>query len=105
DRGCTTVQLALDATGTQAAPSEDLSPGVHFWRLHSTGGTTPAWEFVVGRRSASVDSSWGSTLDLDADGYGDVLVGAISANHDAGRAYVLRGSAGGLQTTPLPIDA
>jgi hypothetical protein len=38
--------------------------------------------------------------DVDADGYGDVIVGAYDFAGGAGRAYVYRGSASGLDATP-----
>ena len=36
----------------------------------------PTWQFTVGARSAPVDTSWGTTLDVNGDGYADVLVAA-----------------------------
>jgi hypothetical protein len=52
------------------------------------------WEFRVGARSAAVSTAWGSTLDINGDGYADAIVGADMAN----TAYVYLGSAMGLRT-------
>jgi hypothetical protein len=46
-----------------------------------------------------VDSSWGTTLDVNGDGFADVVVGAPGVNN-TGAAYVYLGGATGLATTP-----
>jgi hypothetical protein len=100
DRACSTVVAAFDAVGTGGAPAADLPPGVLFWRTRGRVGTSigttvsPTWEFTVGARSAPVNTSWGTTLDVNGDGYADVVVGA------ADRTYVYLGGAGGLAVTP-----
>ncbi len=96
---------AFDAVGTSGAPAADLPPGVLFWRTRirvgmSTGtAVSPTWEFTVGARSAPVNASWGTTLDVNGDGYADVVVGAWGSG-GTGRAYVFLGGLGGLSTTP-----
>jgi hypothetical protein len=84
-----------------------LEPGVYFWRLTGGGptaspvtGPSPVWEFLVGARSASVNTSWGTTLDLNGDGFADVIVGDTEGN---GAVYVYLGGAGGLSTTPVVL--
>ena len=44
-------------------------------------GTTPSatWEMTVGARSAPIVASWGTTPDVNGDGFADVLVGASAA--------------------------
>jgi hypothetical protein len=89
--------------GSSYAPPTDLPVGTVFWRLHPstvTSVTSPTWQFTVGARSAPVDSSWGTTLDVNGDGFADVAVGAPEANNNAGAAYVYLGGATGLATTP-----
>jgi hypothetical protein len=89
-------------TGSSYAPPTDLPVGTVFWRLHPstvTSVTSPTWQFTVGARSAPVDSSWGTTLDVNGDGFADVVVGAPWVNN-TGAAYVYLGGATGLATTP-----
>ena len=55
------------------------------WRLTGRSGgitgtaVTPVWQFTVGHLSAPVDTSWGTWLDGNGDGYSDVVVGAPGA--------------------------
>jgi hypothetical protein len=90
--------------GSSYAPPTDLPVGTVFWRLHPstvTSVTSPTWQFTVGARSAPVDSSWGTTLDVNGDGFADVVVGApFVNNNDTGVAYVYLGGTTGLATTP-----
>jgi hypothetical protein len=72
---------------TSVIASSPLSAGIHYWRLRGLKigaqqtligcRTSPVWEFIVGARTAPVDSSWGTFLDVDGDGYADVAVGAF----------------------------
>jgi hypothetical protein len=104
DRPCATVLATLDVVGTSVVPPSDLPVGVVFWRLRSRTGATlsaavgPAWQFTVGARTAPIDTSWGATLDVNGDGYADLVVGA--AGGTTGRAYVYLGGASGLGVTP-----
>ncbi len=50
--------------------------------------------------ATAVDSSHGSQLDLNGDGYEDVAIGSPSADSNRGRVDVYLGSASGLGTTP-----
>jgi len=101
DRACTTVLATVDAAGSSGAPTADLPTGVVFWRaLASTGSTTSAtWQMTVGPRSAPVNGSYGTTLDVNGDGYADVAVGAYGYASRTGRVYVYLGSASGIGTT------
>jgi hypothetical protein len=109
DRACTMPVAILDVTGTSAQPTSDLPVGVVFWRLHShvgtaTGRSSVTWQFTVGARSAPVDASWGSTLDVNGDGLADLAVGAEGISHfgpsGPGSTFVYLGSASGPGTTP-----
>jgi hypothetical protein len=98
------------ATGTSARPATALPSGVLFWRLRGTlagsvgSARSPVWEFWVGASSATVDSSWGSTMDINEDGIADVAVGAYSATVagalNVGRVYFYFGSSAGLAPSP-----
>ena len=108
DRACTTVVTTVDADDllssrrADAAPAVDLPPGVVYWRLfgrsNAAVATTPSvtWEGTIGHRTAGVDTSWGSLLDVNGDGHADIAVG------DTGNAaiYVHHGSAAGFGATP-----
>ena len=75
DRACRTPSRASrrpDAHSLRAA----LLRGVHFWhaRSNGVGAYGPTWEFWVGARSAGTHVV-GHDLDVNGDGYADVIVG------------------------------
>jgi len=108
DRACTSP-VTFGAPGSSAAVPSALTAGVHYWRLRGTSGgsagtdTSPVWEFFVGARSASADTSWGTTPDVNGDGFADVLVGLTDTSRYAD-VDVYLGGAGGVATTPAVID-
>ena len=103
DRSCTKEVTSFDANDS-GMPAAALPKGVLFWRAFGRSGgaigqaASPTWEFTVGARSAPVDTSWGTTPDVNGDGYADVLVGAPYAG--AGTVSVYLGSAAGLSASP-----
>jgi hypothetical protein len=103
DRGCThPLGTPVHATGTSYAPTTPLPVGVVYWRLHpstDTSITSATWEIEVGAGDAPLDTSWGTTLDVNGDGYADVVVSSINVDMTE-NAYVYLGGAGGLSTTP-----
>ena len=110
DRACTVTITAFDAAAPVARRPDPLPSGVLFWRVFgrragATGTTSSAtWEMTVGARSAPVVASWGTTPDVNGDGFADVLVGAIGGGYgDAGRAYVYLGGPGGPSQSPATI--
>ncbi len=105
DRACTTPLTSFRASGTSGAPPIALSAGVYYWRLHGVRNgvvgaqTSPVWEFFVGGRSAPINTSWGTTLDVNGDGYADIVVGAGGS----GAVYLYLGGADGPSTPPVRL--
>ncbi|MEI8259095.1 MAG: VCBS repeat-containing protein, partial [Deltaproteobacteria bacterium] len=103
DRDCRRVELTLEGEGS-ATPTADLARGAHFWRVSAHDVTSAAtWELWVSSRSAPTDTTRGLTLDMDADGYADVLA---VAGYGGDAAAVFLGGAQGphlaAQRPPLP---
>lgn len=107
DRAMTMGCVSLMATGTRVRPTSALTAGVWFWRVRGRVGgvigarTSPVWWFRVGARSADGDrdTSWGSELDVNGDGYADVAVGAPRAE-GLGRVDVFLGRSAGIAMSP-----
>lgn len=109
DRACTSVVETVVASGSSGQPSADLPSGVVYWRLYGRmggeTGTEPSvtWQLHIRARSAPIDTSWGTTLDVNADGAADVAVGAHRADSSRGRVHVYLGSNLGLSTEPVTL--
>jgi hypothetical protein len=112
DRACTVVLETMQVTGDHARPAGDLAPrSVVFWRLRGGMGATadaavsPTWLFHVPATSASsaVDTSFNPHLDVNGDGFDDVVVAAQQASPggrtDAGLVRVFLGGASGVPAT------
>ncbi len=94
----------MPVSGSSSSLVNELSPGVVFWRVHASGRTSYTWQFTVPAGNAPNSTSWGTTLDVNGDGYADVVVGApADFSGSAGYAYVYTGSASGLATLPTPF--
>ncbi len=106
DRACSSVVATFNVAGITGQPPSALPIGVSYWRaagrVAGVNGTrwSPVWQFTVGARTATVNTSWGTVPDVNGDGFADVIVGATSVNTQTGRVYVYPGSATGLATTP-----
>ncbi len=77
---------------------------VYVYRGSAAGlSAAPAWTAEGDQARAGFGVSVSTAGDVDGDGYADVVVGAPDFDNgqaDEGRAYVYRGSAGGLGATP-----
>jgi hypothetical protein len=105
----------IDASGVSGSPDADLPVGTVFWRVRTGAAGVEAksatWEFTVQKRvkpTESVDSSWGTFVDVNGDGLGDIAVGAPNATVKSvtgvGRIYVFHSNATGFDTTPALLD-
>ncbi|HEY8090846.1 MAG TPA: FG-GAP-like repeat-containing protein [Polyangiaceae bacterium] len=109
DRVCSTVEASFDAAGDHGAPAVDLPAGVLFWRLRpmlagvAGDAASVTWEIVLPHVDAPVATSWGSMLDADGDGFGDVVVGDSDPIEPSTNVYVHRGSSGGPSAAPSAV--
>lgn len=106
DRTFTTGVVTVDSNSASAAPSTDLTAGHYFWRLRGLVGadagigTSAIWEFTVNNQNAPVDTSYGTSLDLDGDGFSDVATYA-----DGGGTPEILLYRGGKGASGLPSNA
>jgi len=109
DRACTMpLGAPVQVGGTSYVPTTDLPIGVVFWRVlpsTTTGAASATWEFTVGAADTAVDSSWGTTLDVNGDGYADIVVGDDLFAFHAGPVSVDLGSAAGIPGAPDAVLA
>jgi hypothetical protein len=76
DRGCREVATTLHTTGSSAKVMRPVPSGVIFWRVRTTaGGQSSVWQFVARRRTTPFCGSMGRMLDVNGDGFSDVLMG------------------------------
>ncbi len=105
DRACSSVIETLRVTGTAARPTASLPAStVVFWRGRARVGAVedtvanngPTWLFHTPARdnSGAIDSSYNAHLDVNGDGFDDVIVGDRNA-----RTAVFHGTATGLAAT------
>ena len=105
DRACTKEVTSFDANDS-GRPVAPLPKGVLFWRAFGRSGgaigqtASPTWELTVGARDAPVDTSWGTTPDVNGDGYADVLV---TAPYAAGNVFLYLGGPSGLASSPQTV--
>ena len=92
----TIVEAVVDGESIDVA----LDPGTYFWNVRWGLAASATWElFVPKTRGAGVDTSWGSMLDLNADGFADVVL-----REDKGLQIHL-GAAAGPSATSSTVDA
>ncbi len=105
DRACTVIAATVAATGSSAVLTTSLVQGVYFWRLRGTSAglvgtaTSPVWELFVGAASAAQNTSWGTILDINGDGYADVAIDSPNFEGQSENAYVYLGGRAGLAST------
>jgi hypothetical protein len=118
DRACTRVIETLRVTGTSARPTADLpATAVVFWRARARVGTDedgtehlgPTWLFhtPLTDGTSGVDTSFSPHLDVNGDGFDDVVVGAPAADpggrESAGIVSVFHGGPSGVSPVAARI--
>jgi hypothetical protein len=99
DRACahpiTTPTITVSAGKTSAVPNAALPTGWIYWRVRVVDGsqvtmsTSRVWQFWVNKTSGpAVDTSSGTVLDVNGDGFADFLVGARSVGSGAAHVYI-----------------
>lgn len=105
ERSCGTPFAVLTVVGTSAVPIAPIGAGVVYWRVFGRAGASlgttpsPVWQLRVRHRSAPIDTSFGTELDVDGDGYDELAVGAWGSGQSEGYVYLYPGGAAGLGTT------
>ncbi len=93
-----------------------LMPGTWYWYAQGISRTatntgaqvSPVWQFIVGNRSAPVDSSFGTVSDFNRDGNGDFIAGAPDSSitgGSSGRARLYLGASGGIPRFATTLQA
>ena len=98
------THATISDSGDSASPDQDLTSGHWFWRVRASspsGGVTSAvWQLRVAAQTGGPETSWGSELDLDGDGFAELAVGApdtalFGGPTGDGRVYIYAGASGG----------
>ncbi len=107
-RQCTTLITSFSVATSSGAPTIDLPVGQVYWRLFGRIGgiigsmPSPTWQMTIPPRTAPTNTSWGTTPDVNGDGFADLVLGAdgIGSPTLSGRAYVHHGRSGSITPTP-----
>jgi hypothetical protein len=103
------LPATVDSSGTSATPDSDLAPGLWYWRVRSGSTVSAVWQLYV-QPTGGAETSWGSRLDLNGDGFDELAIGApdsiiLDTNQNAGRVYFYSGSRDGPDPAqPLILD-
>ncbi|MBN1772102.1 MAG: VCBS repeat-containing protein [Deltaproteobacteria bacterium] len=98
DRACASVIASIENPADVATPPSELPPGVVFWRVQAGACVGPTWWFSVPPRDAPVNTTWGGVLDVNGDGYADLVVTSVDA-----RAFVYPGGRDGISPVPATV--
>jgi hypothetical protein len=74
DPACARVIESLATIDGIVRPASELERGsVVFWRARNGCGESHTWELFLTNRDRGRDTAWGAQLDIDRDGYGDIV--------------------------------
>lgn len=102
DRSCRQVVARTDHVSMQASVT-DLPTGSLFWRVvtSSCGAPPPTvFEIMVTNSQAAAGAAWGDFLDVNGDGFSDLLVAEFD-----GRISLFAGGPTGLNQSPASFTA
>ncbi|MBL8610106.1 MAG: VCBS repeat-containing protein [Myxococcales bacterium] len=114
-RKCETVAKTFEVDARSFTLPEDLEPGVWFWRLRGKAArafgqkASPAWEIVVRGPAATgaSNASHGSIVDVNGDGFADIVaIASLPGDEDHDLVVYLGGAEGyGTKATQrLPLS-
>jgi hypothetical protein len=99
DRACATVLATYDAAGSAfRSPVALPMRAVTFWRLRGRAGaavgcaTGPTWEFYVGPRDTTVDTTQPGFSDVNGDGLGELTTRGVGGTGATNTAPVYLGA-------------
>ena len=109
-------ETSIAVPNGNAVSLNDIAPGTWYWYAQGVSRTatntgaqvSPVWQFIVGNRSAPVDSSFGTISDFNRDGYGDFVAGApdsVVAGGSIGRVRLYLGGAAGIVGASVTLQA
>lgn len=108
DPTCATLLTApIKVEGDSYTPSFDLPAAATFWRVHAltNGATSKTWQVRANARSTPVTAVSGHSVDMNADGYSDLVAVSFTQENAPRLAFfTYYGGPSGLPTTPSHTD-
>jgi hypothetical protein len=112
DRACRRVLATFVRRDASLRVDQPLPAGAVFWRVTALGldgrrsAPSPTWELWTSRlvfpapglAGPPADTTWGSVLDLDGDGFADLAI-SDPLSHERGVLYLYRGGPAGPPST------
>jgi hypothetical protein len=108
DRAMSAGCVSSSSTPAQWSPTSDFARGLWFWRARAVVGGAPGpygllWSFVA--RAGGDGRAWPGRLDLDGDGFEDLVVGGVEFNSAVNGSGSIRVIYGGFSPASPPTTA